>query len=156
MVSRVNSVSSSRVSVWVGFLQLDEYGESVSVHDDVAWDVSNLPEGFLRAVGPSTATVDYELDRYAGVLGVQQVALRGRVAEIRAASQTRLGGLESGGAPILLLAMTGSLYSTKETMLLARQQIRTALATGAQFSEGVTGFIVDVILDHASEKSLVL
>jgi hypothetical protein len=72
-----------RRRVWVGRTQLDEYGEVISVHDTVSWLVGALPVGAPF----DTLAVDYELDRYAGVLGLTTVRLVGVVVEIRAVAR---------------------------------------------------------------------
>lgn len=66
------------VTVFVGYLQLAEYGETISVHDRVEWQVSRFPSSdFDRRISAA-----FHLDRYAGALGVPTVALAGVVTAI--------------------------------------------------------------------------
>lgn len=138
-------------SVWVGFLQLDEYGESISVHDEVDWQVSALYEGFLDGALPGEAVVDFELDRYAEVMGLARAALAGTVARIRWLDFSASTALDVSDVAERSLPTVRSIYSTKEPMGRGRQDRQALLVQRGREWRGFGGFVVDVVLDSNSE-----
>lgn len=138
-------------TVWVGFLQLDEYGESISVHDAVEWRVSALSEGFLDGALRGEPSVDFELDRYADVMGRARAVLTGTVTRIR---QLEFAVASASDTPPLIADSTPavtSIYSTKEAMGRLQQARQARVVQRGQTSPGFSGFVVDVVLDATSE-----
>ncbi|WP_344793713.1 hypothetical protein [Frondihabitans peucedani] len=145
-------LSKTTRSVWVGFLQLDEYDESISVHDEVKWQVSALSEGFLDGALPEDAFVDFELDRYADVMGLARAQLAGTVARIRWVQYpVSMAPLPSDASEESLPSVS-SVYSTKEPMGRMRQDREALVVQRAKASPGFSGFVVDVVLDRNSEE----
>ena len=136
----------------MGFLQLDEYDETISVHDEVKWQVSALPEAFLDGALPEDAFVDFELDRYADVMGLARAHLAGTVARIRWVQYPVSRAPLPSDAPEELLPTVKSVYSTKEPMGRMRQDREALVVQRGKASPGFGGFVVDVVLDRNSEK----
>lgn len=151
-VSLVTALSKITRSVWVGFLQLDEYDESISVHDEVNWQVSALSEGFLDGALAEAPFVDFELDRYAEVMGLARAPLAGTVARIRWLQYSESAVLPTAPAPGSSLSTVTSVYSTKEPLGCEQQDRQTLLAKRGDASPGVRGFVVDVVLGSNSEE----
>lgn len=139
-------------SVWVGFLQLDEYDESISVYDEVDWQVSALYEGVLDGALPEEPSVDFELDRYAGVMGVARAALSGTVTRIRWLDFSVSAAPDGLPRPVDASPTVRSIYSTKEPMGRGRQDRQTLSVRRGRAWTGFGGFIVDVALGSNSEE----
>ncbi|WP_148061137.1 hypothetical protein [Frondihabitans sp. PhB188] len=139
-------------SVWVGVLQLDEYDESISVHDEVDWQVSALNEGFLDGALPGEPLVDFELDRYAEAMGLARTALTGTVARIRWLDFPVPAALDVSRAAEHSSPTARSIYSTKELMGRGRQDRQALLVQWGREWSGFGGFIVDVVLYSNSEE----
>lgn len=133
------------VSVWVGWLQLDEYDESISVHDPVDWEVRALAwgDGDDRLRDQVRAT--YELDRYAGVMGDPLFPLAGRVAALHAV----VPGPSSndGGGLVERVTTSGPLLSTDDLLRPGRNEIPSILSGRGHARPDVWGFVVDVDVD---------
>lgn len=139
-------------SVWVGFLQLDEYDESISVHDKVEWQVSALHEGFLEGALSKTSSVDFELDRYAEVMGNTQAALAGTVTQIHFLDYPVAESMNASAVPADSAPRVRSIYSTHEPMGRGRQERQARLLQRGRGSHGFGGFVVDVALENNSEE----
>ena len=139
-------------SVWVGFLQLDEYDESISVHDGVHWQVSALYEGFLDGALPGEPLIDFELDRYAEVMGLARAALAGTVTRIRWLDFPVQTASDVSHVTEHSLPTVRSIYSTKEPMGRGLQDRQALLVQRGLEWRGSGGFVVDVVLDSDSEE----
>lgn len=138
--------------MWVGFLQLNEYDESISVHDEVDWLVSSLSEGFLDGALPEDLLIDFQLDRYAEVLGLVRAPIAGTVARIRWLHYPVPEAPAARPVPGDLLPTVRSVYSTKEPLGRGRQDRQALLVKRGWASPGFGGFVVDVVLDSDSEE----
>lgn len=138
-------------SVWVGFLQLDEYDESISVHDKVDWQVSALYEGFLDGALPGEPLVDFALDRYAEIMGLPRAALVGTVARIRSLEYRVSTAPGAPPVPADAVPEVWPVYSSEESKGGAPQARPSFVEQQGKAARGFSGFIVDVVLDNTSE-----
>jgi hypothetical protein len=139
-VSLVTALSKITRSVWVGFLQLDEYADSISVHDEVNWQVAALSENNLDGALGETPFAGFELAPYAEVMGLARAPLAGTVARIRWLQYPESAVPPTAPAPGNSLSTVTSVYSTKEPLGREQQDRQTLLTKRGKASPNVRGF----------------